>query len=319
VSAPADAAEPEGVAAADHTTNDSQNGTSTANGTELTVLAYTDIGSAASGTNGQMGRFVSLIEQRRAAADNAVVVGNGDEISPHALRTLVSPAWEPPVEAINTIDPAGEAVQNHELDYDEAEETGDFSVFEAASNASEFPWLLANVRKNGTGLPGTQNYTVVERGNLTVGIFAVADDSIDSKADGVLTRNGWTVQDPVATAQRIEDRLVTQEGADVVVGLTPVGVESAEEIAAATDDVDVIVSGDTSEVQAPERVGGALVTQPDSGAGSLAAMNLTVVDGEVMAAAGSLVETDPETTRNESWASYIDEVRAEYGFDTLVD
>ena len=301
--------ETDAVSAVNHASN---------NSTSLTVLAYTDVGSAASGTGGQMGRFVSLVEQRRAAADNAVVVGNGDEISPHAMRTLVSPAWEPPVEALNRIDPAAEAVQNHELDYDEAEETGEFSIFEAASNASEFPWLLANVRQNGTGLPGTQNYTVVERGNLTVGVFAVADDSIDSKAGDVLSRNDWTVQDPVATAQRLENRLVTEEGADVVVALTPVGVDSAEEIANATDEVDVVVSGDTAEVQAPERVGGAVVTQPDSGAESLAEINLTVTDGEVTAAEGTLVETDPEAARDEAWASYIDDIRAEYGFDTVL-
>ncbi|MFB6112143.1 MAG: metallophosphatase, partial [Halobacteriaceae archaeon] len=107
-------------------------------GTTLTVLAYTDIGSEAAG-DGTMGRFITLINQRRAAATGpVVVVGNGDEISPHSLRGKIEPGWEPPIRALNIIDPAAEAVQNHELDYDEAQNTGDFSIFAAASNASEF-------------------------------------------------------------------------------------------------------------------------------------------------------------------------------------
>jgi PGF-CTERM protein len=288
------------------------------NSTNLTVLAYTDIGSAVSGTGGEVGQFLTLVEQRRAAADSAVVVGSGGEVSPHALQTLVSPEWKPPVAALNGIDPAAEAVQSSELDYDESEETGNFSILQTVSNTSQFPWLLANVQQNGTGLPGTQNYTVVERGNLTVGIFAVADDDIDSEADGVLSRNGWTVRDSVETAQRVEQRLVSQEDADVVIALTPAGVSSAGEIANATDEVDVVVSGDTDDVQAPERVGGAVVTQPDSGAGSLAEIELTVADGDVTAAEGELLETDPQAERDEEWANYIDEVRAEYGFDTVL-
>jgi 2',3'-cyclic-nucleotide 2'-phosphodiesterase (5'-nucleotidase family) len=287
--------------------------------TNLTVLAYTDLGSAASGTDGKLGRFITTLEDRRATADGgAIVVGNGDEISPHALRTLVDDAYLPPVKALNTIDPAAEAVQNHELDYDEDEETGDFSIFERASNASEFPWVLANARKNGSGLPGTQNYTVVERNGVSVGIFAVADDGLDSKAGNVLTRNGWHIEDPIPTAQRIEQRLTEEEDVDVVIALAPVGVDTATQLAEQTDEVDVVVSGDTDETQAPTTAGGAIVTQPESGANGFAEVNLTVANGDVTAAEGRLVETRDDVERNTTWADYIDPIRDEFGFNTVV-
>lgn len=287
-------------------------------GTTLTVLAYTDIGSEASG-DGTMGRFISLINNRRAAATGpSVVVGNGDELSPHALRGRVDPGWEPPVRALNVIDPAAEAVQNHELDYDEAQETGDFSVFEAASEASEFPWLNANVRKDGEGIPGTQNNVVVERDGLRVGIFSVADSAIDGKAGNVLTDNGYTVQDYAAVASDQASYLKSERDADVVIALTPIGNELAKDLARNTADVDVVVTGDRDGSFAPTEVGGAVVTHPPGGAQGVAEIKLRFDDGSLVGTSGSTKEVTEELTRNATWADYIDDVRAEYGLDEVI-
>lgn len=293
--------------------------TSAFDGTTLSVLAYTDIGSEASG-DGTMGRFISLIEQRRAAASGpTVVVGNGDETSPHALRGQVEPGWEPPIRALNIIDPAAEAVQNHELDYDEAAETGaTFPTFEAFVEASEFPWLNANVKKDGEGLPGTQDNVVVERGDTTVGIFSVADSAIDGKAGNVLTQNDWTVQDYAAVAREEAAQLRNESGADVVIGLTPIGNSLVRELARTTENVDVLVTGDRDSSFAPETVGGTVVTHPPGGASGIAEITLQIADGEIVGSSGAIRETTEDLTRNAEWADYIDDVRAKFGLDEVV-
>ena len=291
---------------------------SAATATTVTVLAYTDIGSEAAG-DGTMGRFISLVENRRAAVGGPVaVVGNGDEISPHALRGRVTPGWAPPVRALNTIDPAAEAVQNHELDYDESAETGDFSMFEATANASEFPWVNANVRKGNRELPGTQNHTVVQRGNVSIGIFSVADGAIDGKAGNVLSRNGYAVSNYTAAAQREATQLKTEAGVDAVVALAPIGNELARELANDTQHIDVVVTGDRDGSFAPEVVGGAVVTHPPGGAQGLAEIKLTVENGSVTPVGGQTHDVTKELSRNASWAEYIDGVRAEYGLDNVV-
>ncbi|QPV63632.1 5'-nucleotidase C-terminal domain-containing protein [Halosimplex litoreum] len=291
---------------------------SAATGTTVTVLAYTDIGSEAAG-DGTMGRFISLVNDRRAAVGGPVaVVGNGDEISPHALRGRVSPGWEPPIRALNIIDPAAEAVQNHELDYDESAETGDFSIFEAASNGSAFPWVNANVRSASQELPGTENHTVVQRGDQRIGIVSVADGAIDSKAGNVLSRNGYAVENYTAAAQREASYLKTEANVDVVVALAPIGNELARDLANDTQYVDAIVTGDRDGSFEPEVVGGAVVTHPPGGAQGVAELKLTVRNGSVTPVGGQTYDVTDDLSRNSTWAQYIDGVRAEYGLDAVI-
>jgi len=172
------------------------------NATNITLVGFNDIGKAAAGSgDDKLGRMITLINRERANASGPVfVAGGGDEVSPHALRNYdgLENGYEPPVTAMNLIDPDAEVVQNHELDYDEDAGTNDFAVFEALSNQSTYPWLLTNVvdEETGENLPGTQNYTVVERDGVTVGFFGVTDEAINSKTDGVIERNGYTVLDP---------------------------------------------------------------------------------------------------------------------------
>lgn len=292
--------------------------TSGAIGSTVTVLAYTDIGSEAAG-DGTMGRFISLIQQRRQALSGAVVVvGNGDELSPHALRGKVTPGWKPPIRALNIIDPAAEAVQNHELDYDESAETGTFSIFEAASNASHFPWVNANVHTGTHGIPGTQNHTIVTRGNQTIGIFSVADSAIDSKAGNVLSRNGYTVENYTRIAREQATYLKTEKHVDVVIALAPIGNELARELARDTEYVDAIITGDRDSSFGPTVIDGAVVAHPPGGASGIAELKLTVTNGSVTPLGGRIHRVTEALSRNSTWAEYIDQVRATYGLEAVI-
>jgi 2',3'-cyclic-nucleotide 2'-phosphodiesterase (5'-nucleotidase family) len=307
-----------GTAVAQTATNDT-----TGNATEITVIGYNDIGSAVTGGDeDRLGRMITLVDERRAASSGPTfVAGAGDELSPHALRGAnysriegVSAGWEPPVRALNLIDPDAEAVQNHELDYDEDRGVTNFSVFANASRASNFPWLAANVVYGDTraGLPGTQNYTVVERDGVRVGYFGVVDEAINAKTDGVVERNGYRVLDPTTVAQRTTTTLREEENVDVVVALTPIGIDGSKDLANETEGIDVMIAGDDQRRYPPRTTDGVVITETTGTANAIAEVNLTVENGSVTAAEGRLINVTSNTTRNAEWASYIDPVVDSY-------
>jgi len=302
----------------DEADGDAGNDTASANGTNVTLVGFNDIGKAAAGSgDDKLGRMITLIDRERANASGPVfVAGGGDELSPHALRNYdgLEHGYEPPVTAMNLIDPDAEVVQNHELDYDEDAGTNDFAVFEAVANESTYPWLLANVvdEETGENLPGTQNYTVVERGGVRVGFFGLTDEAINAKSDGVIERNGYTVVDPTTAARRTVDTLRTEEDVDVVVALAPVGIPDSKNLAQNVDGIDALISGDDQQRYPPQTTNGVLIGETTGKANAIIRMELTVDDGNVTDASGELVNVTTDVPRNDSWQTYINPLREEY-------
>ncbi|AFK19814.1 UDP-sugar hydrolase / 5'-nucleotidase [Haloferax mediterranei ATCC 33500] len=297
---------------------DGSDNTTSPNETTITLVGYNDIGKAAAGSgDDELGRMITLIEQQRANADGPVfVAGGGDELSPHALRNYdgLDKPYEPPVTALNLINPDAEVVQNHELDYDEDAGANDFAVFEAISNESTYPWLLANVVHEDTGknLPGTQNYTVVERDGVRVGFFGLTDEAINAKTDGVMERNGYKVLDPTTAAQRTTNTLRNEENVDVVVALAPLGIPDSKQLARDVDGMDALISGDDHQRYSPQQTDGVLIGETSGKASAIMSMKLTVEDGTVTDSSGELVDVTTNTSRNETWKNYINPLREEY-------
>jgi 2',3'-cyclic-nucleotide 2'-phosphodiesterase (5'-nucleotidase family) len=288
------------------------------NATTITLLGFNDIGKAAAGAgDDKLGRMITLINNRRTSADNPVfVAGGGDELSPHALRNYdgLEAGYEPPVEAMNLIDPDAEVVQNHELDYDEDAGTNDFAVFQTIADESTYPWLLANVVEEDTGdnLPGTKNYTVVERDGVKVGFFGLTDEAINAKTDGVIERNGYKVLDPSSTAERTVDTLRNEENVDVVVALAPLGIPDSKSLAQDVEGIDAIISGDDQQRYMPQKTNGVLIGETSGRANAVISMNLTVDNGSVVQSSGTLVDVTTDVPRNKSWKEYINPLREEY-------
>lgn len=272
--------------------------------TTLTVLAYNDVQTAFVKPE-KIGRFATLVEQRRAAHDNpTVLVGAGDQLGPHALASAGDlPGWRPPVTVMNHLDPTAEAVGNHDLDYG-------LSAFENGSEASEFPWVLANLRdENGDPLPGAKPYEVVEKDGVKVGVVGVTNRAMNSKLGVDLNERGYTIADPVETAAEQAKTLKTEENVDVVVVVGQLGVGTAKDVANASEHVDVVATGDDEVKFAPTRVSGTVVTEAQARAAYLAEVNLTVEDGEVTAWNGRLVENTENVSVDETVAGEVRPLR----------
>ncbi|WP_435176933.1 bifunctional metallophosphatase/5'-nucleotidase [Halorussus sp. AFM4] len=272
------------------------------NSTTLTILSYNDVQTAAA-ENGTLPRLVTLVDQRRAAHDNpTVVVGGGDQVSPHALSPLSQ--WRVPVKALNVIDPAAEVVGNHDLDYG-------FDAVANFSSASEFPWLMANIVNESTGepIPGTKPYAVVERQGVKVGIVGVADEKIKSKTAVDFDEAGYELKDYSKVAGEYATMLKQEQNVDVVVVSAHLGVPVAKELANETEHVDAIVVGDDEIEYPPAETGGAVIMEAEARAEHLAELNLTVEGGEVTAWNGRLLDVTENVTKNETVANLVTDAR----------
>lgn len=284
------------------------------NNTTVTVLAYNDIQTAAA-EDGNLPRLATLVDERRAAHDNpTVVVGGGDQVSPHALSPVSE--WRAPVAALNAISPDADVIGNHEFDYG----LGEVDNFTAAS---EFPWLAANVVNASTGEPfdGTDAYTIVERDGVRVGVVGLIDEdatygktNIDFAARGLEVRNYTEVGPEVART------LKEEENVDVVVALTHIGVDDSKRLAHADDGdyIDAIVTGDDEVYYPPEETAGSVIVEGEARAKYLAEVNLTVSGGEVVAWNGRLLNVTDDVPKDPEVSAIINDYRAEVSLDSTV-
>ncbi|WP_353634128.1 bifunctional UDP-sugar hydrolase/5'-nucleotidase [Halobacterium sp. NMX12-1] len=274
------------------------------NGTTVTILSYNDIQTAIA-QNGTMPRLATLVEQRRAAHDNPTVLfGAGDEVSPHSLSPISQ--WRTPVDVLNELDPDAEGIGNHDLDFG-------FDAVENFSDASEFPWLLANVVDSETGehVPGTEPYTVVEKDGVRVGVMGLVDEKIKSKTAVDFAEQGYELQNYSEVGSEYATQLKEEENADVVVALGHFGVPVAEQFANSTENVDAVLVGDDEIEYPPQATDGVVISEAAGRAAFLGELNLTVQGGEVTDWNGRLIPTTENVTKDENVSEVIETARGE--------
>ncbi|MDH5019912.1 bifunctional metallophosphatase/5'-nucleotidase [Halobacterium rubrum] len=274
-----------------------------ANNTTVTILSYNDVQTAAA-ENGTFPRMASLIDERRAAHDNPTFVfGAGDEVSPHSLSPLTQ--WRTPVDVLNEIQPDAEGIGNHDLDFG-------FDGVENFSEASEFPWLMANIVDSETGdpIPGTEPYTVVEKQGVKVGVIGLADEKIKGKTAVDFDKQGYKLQDYSEVGSEYATQLKDEENVDVVVALGHFGVPVAKDFANSTDNVDVVLVGDDEQYYPPEETDGVVISEAEARANYVGELNLTVSDGEVADWDGRLISTE-NSTKDENVSEIIETARGE--------
>jgi len=277
---------------------------SVADNATVTIISYNDIQTSASDPT-RMGHLAGLIEERRAAHDNpTVVIGGGDQVSPSSLSPVSN--WTVPVAALNQIQPDADVIGNHDLDYG-------FGAVENFSAESEFPWLLANVvTEDGETVPGTRNYTVVERGGVRVGVVGLVDDAIKSKTAVDFAENGYRVADFSTVGDRIATQLKTEENVDVVVAAAHIGVPESQELARETENIDAIVTGDDEIRYPPNATDGVVITEAAGGGDFVGELNLSVSGGEVTMDSGRLIEVTEDSPTNEETFSLVNESRGRF-------
>jgi 2',3'-cyclic-nucleotide 2'-phosphodiesterase (5'-nucleotidase family) len=184
-------------------------------------------------------RYQTLIDDRREARENAVFLGNGDDLSP-SIMGLVHEG-EHMIEALNYLDPLAIGAGNHEFDFGIDVATDRFAE-------SEFPWVVANLlTPEGEPIPGTEWWITRDAGGITVGVFG---SGVGNFHDLTSYPDDHQSLDPVEASREATDALKAA-GADVVVLASHTNHATHADIAEAVDGLNAIV-GSHSDVTMDE-------------------------------------------------------------------
>lgn len=165
----------------------------------------------------------------------------------------------------------GAAVGNHEFDHG-------VDVFLRHLKEAPLPALLANVRQpDGTPLPGTRDYAVVERGGLRVALVGLLTTSTPSITHRQTKDLLW--EDPGKALSRVRAELGGK--VDLVIPVTHIGVEGDRALARAHPDLPLIVGGHSHTfLRKGVREGKTLVVQTGAKASVIGRVDLWL-DGEL--------------------------------------
>jgi len=153
------------------------------------------------------------------------------------------------VRLMNQADYDAMTLGNHEFDYG-------FYNLQQLAKAAEFPFLGANVRRKNTNqlLAFSRPYIIKKYDGLKVGIIGVTTAEVPSIT---LARNVGQVifLDPISTVQTYQ-KLLRQEGVDLLIVLSHLGLEEDKELARAVPEIDLIIGGHSHDLLVkPMRVG----------------------------------------------------------------
>ncbi|WP_089802213.1 ExeM/NucH family extracellular endonuclease [Cellulomonas sp. KH9] len=197
-------------------------------------------------------RFAGTVEQQRAAADGPVAfLSAGDNIGASLFASAVQDD-QPTIDVLNALDLGASAIGNHELDkgYDDLVER----VIAGGQNA-RFPYLGANVYREGTTTPALDEYALLDMGGVTVGVIGVVTEETPT----LVTPGGIAALDfgdPVEAVNRVAAALTDGDEAngeaDVLVAQyhegagagTPDGATLEEELAAGGAFADIVTGTD---------------------------------------------------------------------------
>ena len=194
-------------------------------------------------------RYHTVVEELREEHENAAFLGIGDEFAPSLLGMEFEGAHM--VEALNYMEPDAVGAGNHEFDFGVETATEHFED-------SEFPWVIANLLDpDGNPVPGTERWTTVEVGDVTLGVFGLGSRSFHDITD---YPDDWQVLDPQEAAEEAVDAL--EDEADLIVGAVHISTGAQRSLAREVEGLDAVVGSHSGVVyDEPEELDGTVVSE----------------------------------------------------------
>lgn len=263
--------------------------------TELTILHTNDIHGHLSGWQGWEGELrgrriggldrlaTAIGEARRERGDRVLLVDAGDLWGDTMIADLTR--GRALVEAMERMGYDAMTVGNHEPD---------FGPETLAQHVREmrFPVVAANLVAD-DGRPLTRPYVIRPVGGVRVGILGLAypKTAWTSSAKNV---EGLEFQDPVEPTQKYLAEM-RQEGAELALILSHLGLSGDKHLAEAVEGIDVIVGGHShNRMTEALHVGRTLIVQAGAHGSDLGRLDLVVESGRVVDHRRQLVTLDHE-------------------------
>ncbi|WP_290819504.1 bifunctional UDP-sugar hydrolase/5'-nucleotidase [Halovivax sp.] len=218
-------------------------------------------------------RYHTMVDALRDEHENAIFLGIGDDLAPSLLGLEFQ--GEHVIPALNYMEPAAIGVGNHEFDFG-----ADVAI--ERFEESTFPWVVANLLTDeGEPIPGTERWTTIAVGDVTVGVFGLGTDNFHAITD---YPDDWQVLDTIEAAEAAVDALRNDEGADFVVGALHLSTGRQREVADAVDGLDAIVGSHSGTLfEEPEvRGDGTVLSEFDDEFDHLGRLTFDVASGELV-------------------------------------
>jgi 5'-nucleotidase/UDP-sugar diphosphatase len=197
--------------------------------------------------------YSKVIETERAGnPEGTLLLSAGDMFQGTPVSNLFR--GKPMIEVMNALKFDAMAMGNHEFDW------GPDALRELVSSA-QFPFLCANITdENFSYFPGTRPYVLLTRKDVTIGIIGLTtpETRYTTKPSHV---SNLIFLDPAEVASRMIEA-VKQQGAQLVVVLSHLGLDGDIELAARAPGIDIIVGGHShTAVTSPVKVGQTIIVQ----------------------------------------------------------
>jgi 5'-nucleotidase/2',3'-cyclic-nucleotide 2'-phosphodiesterase/3'-nucleotidase len=250
-------------------------------------------------------RAIYFQDKRRHANMTWLTLDSGDAMGGTPLSDIFEGYLD--IEAMNRLKYDAMELGVHEFDYG-------LDVLRQRMSEAKFPVLCANVVYADTGKPFATPYVILDRDGVRIAVFGLVTGDL---AQRVAPENfaGLKVNDPLETAKTLVPQLVGK--ADIIVGLTHLGVNEDIRLASQFQQIDVICGGMShSALQVPMRVARTLIVhdgQFGSTVGQLklsfdrdgAEMNRRYFDCELVPMAGKWLE-------NSDYLKWLDSFKDQY-------
>ncbi len=145
---------------------------------------------------------------------HVIMLHAGDLNSGNPASDLISA--EPMTTSLNHLGVVAMCAGNHEFDKDK-------SVFGRQRGESAFPWLGANVYR-ADGTRALEPYTLVKRGDLTIGIMGFVTEDTPNIAGGEVLQ-GLSFRPVIPEAQTLVRELRDEKHCNIIIALTHLGFD----------------------------------------------------------------------------------------------
>ncbi len=180
---------------------------------------------------GGLAETMTLLKQERARLPGAITTLGGDLIGSSLMSGITKGTQM--IELMNAIGLDIAVIGNHEFDFGP-------EVFKQRVAESRFPWLATNmVGADGKLVPGTHATAMRKVGEINVGFFGlITPETTHLASPGKDIRFLPVFETAQQTVKALKD-----QGADIVVALTHLGIAEDRELAKRVKGLDIILGG----------------------------------------------------------------------------
>jgi 5'-nucleotidase len=235
---------------------------------------------------GGLARLMQYLRDEKAANPNTIVLSGGDTMN------LGTPAWSDKYQCaewplFNGLMDAM-ALGNHEQDYG-------WDTFEKCRAGAEYPVISAGL-VNASNEPILQPWTIVERGGMKIGLFALTGSDFDKLIKPELRPEGARYADGEVIAPAIIQRLREVEKVDAIVEIGHRFYEDDVKLAQAVPGIDLILGTHSHRKEDLKQIPGTntWIISPFQYLEYVSRVELTFEGGKLAKVGGGLVRMSPD-------------------------